>query len=52
MKPLREILSDFSKLVLEKFEEVQSVKIITKNKMKKKTTFKKFRGGMVDAKNM
>ena len=43
MKTLREILSDFSKLVLEKFEEVQSIKIIVINKMKKKITFKKFR---------
>ena len=43
MKKLREIISEFSKLVLEKFEEVQLIKIITKDKMKKKITFKKFR---------
>ena len=43
MKTLREILGDFSELVLEKFEEVQSIKIIVINKMKKKITFKKFR---------
>lgn len=43
MKTLREILGDFSELVLEKFPEIQSIKIITINKMKKKITFKKFK---------
>lgn len=43
MKTLREIISEFSKLVLDKFEEVQSIKIIIKDKMKKKIAFKKFR---------
>ena len=43
MKTLREILGDISEVVLEKFEEVQSIKIIVIKKMKKKITFKKFR---------
>ena len=43
MKELREILKDFSELVLEKFEEVQLIKIIVEDKMKKKIKFKKFR---------
>lgn len=43
MKKLREILSDFSELVLEKFGEVQSIKIIVEKKDKMKIKFKKFR---------
>lgn len=43
MKELREILHDFSELVLKKFEEIQSIKIVVIDKMKKKTKFKKFR---------
>ena len=43
MKTLREILKDFSILVLEKFENIQSIKIIAVNNKKKKITFKKFR---------
>ncbi|KKM88594.1 hypothetical protein LCGC14_1257100 [marine sediment metagenome] len=43
MKKLGEILQDFSELVLENFGEVQSIKIVVIDKMKKKTKFKKFR---------
>ena len=43
MKELREILHDFSELILKKFEEIQSIKIVVIDKMKKKTKFKKFR---------
>lgn len=47
MKPLKEIISEFTLLVLEKFEEVQSLKIIVKTKMKEKITFKKFRDNKI-----
>lgn len=43
MKSIREILSDFSKLILEKFEDTQSIKISVEDKDKKKIKFKKFR---------
>ena len=43
MKLLKEILSEFSLLVLEKFDETQSIKIIVENRNKKKIKFKRFR---------